>query len=53
MQAFGEQLDDTAIAAVITYTRYSWGNNDINQKKKNAIVVQPQDVAKARKNYSN
>lgn len=50
MQAFGEQLDDTSIAAVITYTRNSWGNDAVNEKKKNPTIVQPQDIEKARKN---
>jgi len=48
MQAFGEQLDDTTIAAIITYTRNSWGNDVINIRHNNAIVVQPSDVAAAR-----
>ncbi|MFO7189238.1 MAG: cytochrome c oxidase subunit II [Pseudomonadota bacterium] len=43
MQAFGAQLSDTDIAAVITYTRNSWGN------KPSASVVQPADVKAARK----
>jgi cytochrome c oxidase subunit 2 len=48
MQAFGEQLDDTALAAVITYTRHSWDNDKLNTKRKNVIVVQPQDVQNIR-----
>jgi cytochrome c oxidase subunit 2 len=40
MQAFSKQLSDTEIAAVITYTRNSWGNK--------ASDVQPAEV-KARK----
>lgn len=48
MQAFGDQLDDTALAAVITYTRNSWGNDKLNIRRKNPIVVQPQDVQNAR-----
>lgn len=48
MQAFGEQLDDTALAAVISYTRAAWGNDEINKRRKNPIVVQPQDVENAR-----
>jgi cytochrome c oxidase subunit 2 len=27
MQAFGEQLNDADIAAVVTYTRNAWGND--------------------------
>ena len=41
MAAFGNQMNDADIAAVITYERNSWGN-DTND------VVQPADVAAAR-----
>ena len=40
MQAFGQQLNDADLAAVITYERNSWGNA--------ASVVQPADVKAAR-----
>jgi len=40
MQAFGAQLNDADLAAVITYERNSWGNS--------AGVVQPSDVKAAR-----
>ena len=40
MQAFGQQLNDADLAAVITYERHSWGNE--------ASVVQPADVKAAR-----
>jgi len=40
MQAFGPQLNDADLAAVITYERNSWGNS--------ASVVQPSDVKAAR-----
>lgn len=40
MQAFGPQLNDTDLAAVITYERNSWGNS--------AGVVQPSDIKAAR-----
>jgi cytochrome c oxidase subunit 2 len=43
MQAFGPQLSDTDIAAVITYTRSSWGNKPAEN------VVQPADIKSARK----
>ncbi len=43
MQAFGPQLSDTDIAAVITYTRSSWGNKPAES------VVQPADIKSARK----
>lgn len=42
MAAFGKQLSDTEIAAVITYERNAWGN-------KTGDVVQPSDVKAARK----
>ena len=38
-----KQLSDTEIAAVITYTRNSWGN------KPEDNLVQPKDIAAARK----
>jgi len=41
MQAFGKQLSDTEIAAVITYVRNSWGNK--------ASDVQPAEVKARRK----
>ncbi len=40
MQAFGAQLSDEDIAAIMTYQRNSWGNN--------AGLVQPSDVAALR-----
>lgn len=43
MQAFGPQLSDADIAAVITYTRNSWGNQPAES------VVQPADIKAARK----
>ena len=43
MQAFGSQLSDTDIAAVVTYTRNAWGN------KPAAALVQPAEVKSARK----
>lgn len=41
MQAFGAQLNDEEIAAVVTYERNAWGNNS-------GDVVQPADVKAAR-----
>ncbi len=41
MQAFGAQLSDTDIAAVVTYQRNAWGNDT-------GDVVQPTDVKTAR-----
>jgi cytochrome c oxidase subunit 2 len=42
MAAFGKQLSDTDIAAVVTYERNSWGN-------KAGDMVQPGEVKAARK----
>jgi cytochrome c oxidase subunit 2 len=42
MAAFGKQLSDTDIAAVVTYERSAWGN-------KTGDVVQPGEVKAARK----
>lgn len=47
MQAFGSQLNDADIAAVITYERNSWGNNKAGGTA--GGTVQPTDVAKLRK----
>ena len=41
MAAFGEQLSDAELAAVITYTRNAWGNQS-------GAAVQPADVVAAR-----
>lgn len=55
MQAFSEQLDDTQIAAVVTYQRHSWGNDAIIKKKNQSqpnkgydLTVQPATVYKLR-----
>ena len=43
MQAFGPQLKDEEIAAIITYERNSWGNNDqSNMVKRLAEWFSPQ-----------
>ncbi len=42
MAAFGKQLSDTELAAVITYTRNSWGN-------KTGEAIQPAEVKSQRK----
>lgn len=42
MQAFGDQLDNQTIAAIITYTRNAWGNHTVEN------TVQPNDVQKNR-----
>ena len=44
MQAFGDQLDNTDLAAVITYQRNAWGNNRLSK----VTVVEPADIEKAR-----
>lgn len=41
MQAFGAQLDDADLAAVVTYERNAWGNDT-------GDVVQPSDIKAAR-----
>ncbi len=49
MQAFGEQLSDEDIAAVVTYERNSWGNgNKTKYGKQAGGLVQPADIAKAK-----
>jgi cytochrome c oxidase subunit 2 len=42
MPAFGEQLSDTDIASVITFSRNNWGN-------KTGDIIQPKDVTASRK----
>lgn len=42
MQAFGKQLSDTEIAAIITYERNAWGNNT-------GDVIQPSEIEKYKK----
>lgn len=42
MQAFGPQLNDADLAAIITYERNAWGNNT-------GDMVQPSDIKAARK----
>lgn len=50
MQAFGPQLSDEEIAAVITYERNAFGNdNQTTYGKQAGGIVQPADVAAARK----
>ena len=48
MQAFGDQLDDKAMAAVISYIRHAWGNDKVILKNKYEAIVQPADVEKVR-----
>lgn len=42
MQAFGKQLSDTDIAAVVTYERNAWSNNT-------GEVIQPSEIKALRK----
>lgn len=48
MQAFGGQMSDADIAAVITYERNAFGNDALNVSSSNPVVVQPTEIAKAR-----
>lgn len=48
MQAFGDQLDDRSIAAVVTYIRNAWGNSLTIKKHKYPAIAQPADVANVR-----
>ena len=41
MQAFGAQMNDADIAALVTYERNAWGNDT-------GDVVQPSDIKAAR-----
>ena len=49
MQAWGSQLNDEDLAAVVTYERNNWGNSD-KAKYGNAAggIVQPAEIAKNR-----
>lgn len=46
MQAFGPQLNDAEIAAIITYQRNAWGNDKIGTEYKK--MVQPSEIKAAR-----
>ncbi len=48
MQAFRNQLNDTDIAAVVTYERNAWANGKLVADNKQATLVQPKDVAALR-----
>ena len=49
MQPFGQQLNDTDIAAVVTYERNAWGNSNKSKYGKHAGgLVQPAQVNEAR-----
>lgn len=48
MQAFGDQLDDTTLAAIVTYIRTAWGNEALVKKQNQTTIVQPIDVKNAR-----
>lgn len=50
MQAFAAQYNDKELAAIITYERNSWGNDDTAKYGKTAGgVLQPKDIAARRK----
>lgn len=50
MQAFGLQLNDEELAAVITYERNAWGNDLVRKTNNNTEdMVQPADIAALRK----
>lgn len=48
MQAFGKQLSDADIAAVVTYERNAWGNDRTQAAGEKFKMVQPVDVKKIR-----
>jgi len=49
MQAFKDQLKNSEIAAVVTYERNSWGNDNTQKYGKQAGgLVQPAEIAKAK-----
>lgn len=51
MQAFSAQLNNTDIAAIVTYERNAWGNDQLRkQKNVGGDLVQPSDVEKLRSN---
>lgn len=50
MQAFGPQLDDKTLAAIISYTRNAWGNDKSCRIHKVSAFVQPADVNRVREN---
>lgn len=52
MQAFELQLNDKDIASVVTYERNTWGNDQTKYGKSAGGLVQPADVAAARKKFS-
>lgn len=48
MQAFGNQLNDREIAAVVTYIRHAWGNDEIIKRRLFVTTAQPKDVETVR-----
>lgn len=48
MPAFADQLDDASVAAIITYTRQAWGNDEWVKNHEQTVIVQPEEVKKAR-----
>lgn len=51
MQAFEFQLNDKDLASVVTYERNAWGNGQSKFGKDAGSIVQPADVAAARKQF--
>lgn len=49
MQGFGKILDDTTLAAIITYIRQAWGNDKINRERSLPTIAQPQDIKEVKK----
>ena len=52
MQSFAEQLNDVEIAAVLSYVRNSWGNDDkAKHGDKAGSLIQPEEVKSARSDW--
>ncbi len=48
MQAFNNQLTSRELAAIITYERNAWGNDDIIKRSNYARLVQPKTIEHAK-----
>ncbi len=51
MQAFGEQLNNRELAAIITYQRNAWGNDKIIKGKDLATEIQPKAIATTKESH--
>ena len=49
MQAFGEQLNNRELAAIISYQRHAWGNDNLVKLHGHQAMIQPKAVAEAKK----